>query len=106
MRTPSERFVAAAAACEAFLLTMQLGDEDTLLAFRAAATRFADIRRAIAEKLNAAMRTKEERRRRSWSRDFLMRHPQHNLSVIGAALDFSFPASGLQGLMWGEGAVT
>jgi len=38
---------------------MQLGDEDTLLAFRAAATRFADIRRAIPEKLDAARKTKE-----------------------------------------------
>ena len=35
-----------------------------------------------------------------------MRHPQHNLSVIGAAVDFSFPSSGLQGLMRGEVIVT
>jgi len=38
---------------------MHLGDEDTVPALRVAATRFADIRRAIAEKLKAAMRTRE-----------------------------------------------
>jgi hypothetical protein len=37
---------------------MQLGAEDKLPAFREAATRFVDIRRAIAEELDATMRTK------------------------------------------------
>jgi hypothetical protein len=44
---------------------MQLGEEDELLAFSVAATRFADIRRAIAEEFDATMRTgegEEERR--------------------------------------------
>jgi hypothetical protein len=37
---------------------MQLGDDDKVLAFRVAATRFADIRRAIAEELYATMGVK------------------------------------------------
>jgi hypothetical protein len=59
LRTGSERFVAAAAAWEAFLFTIQLEEDNGLLDFRAAPTRFADIRRAIAEKLNAKRMTKE-----------------------------------------------
>ncbi len=43
----SERFVAAAVACEAFLFTIPLAGEETLADFRVVATRFADIRRAI-----------------------------------------------------------
>lgn len=50
--SPSERFVAAAAAWDAFLFSKQLGKEVLLLGFRVAATRFADIRRAIAEDLD------------------------------------------------------
>lgn len=40
---------------------MQLEEDDDMLAFRVAATRFADIRRAIAEELYATMRVKEGR---------------------------------------------
>ena len=45
---PSERFVLAAVACDAFLFTMQLKDE-TLADFREAAALFADTRNAIAK---------------------------------------------------------
>jgi hypothetical protein len=45
--TPSGRFVATAVACDAFLFMMPLDGIDILLAFRVAATLFADIRRAI-----------------------------------------------------------
>jgi hypothetical protein len=44
---PSGKFVAAAAACEAFLFKMQLAVEEALPALRVATTLFADIRRAI-----------------------------------------------------------
>ena len=44
---PSERFVAAAVACDAFLFMMPLFCEEILQAFRVAATRLADIRRVI-----------------------------------------------------------
>ena len=50
--TPSERFVAAAAACEASLFNMPLESEDVLLAFRVAATLFADIRSTISKYIN------------------------------------------------------
>lgn len=60
LRTGSERFVAAAAAAwEALLFTMQLEEHNGLLDFRVAPTRFADIRRAIAEKLDNRRRAKE-----------------------------------------------
>jgi hypothetical protein len=45
--TLSERFVAAAAAWDAFLFMVPLEVAEMLLAFRVAATLFADIRRAI-----------------------------------------------------------
>jgi hypothetical protein len=61
LRTGSERFVAAAAAWEAFLFTIQLEEDNGLLDFTAAPNRFADIRRAIAQKLDARRRTKEGR---------------------------------------------
>lgn len=54
--TPSERFVAAAVACEAFLLKTPLVVEDKLLACRVAATRFADIRSAIQNKIYGTMK--------------------------------------------------
>jgi hypothetical protein len=59
LRTGSERFVAAATAWEALLFTMQLDEDNGALEFRVAPTRFADIRRAIAEKLDTRRRTKE-----------------------------------------------
>jgi hypothetical protein len=59
LRTGSERFVAAAAAWEAFLLRMQLGECNWLLDFRVAPTRFADIRRAIAKRFYTKRRTKD-----------------------------------------------
>jgi len=45
--TPSERFVAAAVACEAFLFRMPLAGATRLFALRVVATRLVDIRRAI-----------------------------------------------------------
>jgi hypothetical protein len=59
LRTGSERFVAAAAAWEALLFTTQLEEHNGLLDFRVAPIRFADIRRAIAEKLDNRRRAKE-----------------------------------------------
>jgi hypothetical protein len=63
LRTGSERFVAAAAAWEAFLFTIQLEEDNGLLDFRVAPTRFADIRRAIAEKLDAKEGPKREEKK-------------------------------------------
>ena len=55
--TPSERFVAAAVAWETFLFKRPLGEDVTFPAFRVAATRLADIRKAIRkiEKIYYAM---------------------------------------------------
>jgi hypothetical protein len=64
LRTGSERFVAAAAAWEALLFTLQLEEDNGLLDFRAAPNRFADIRRAIAEKLDTNEVTKREEKKR------------------------------------------
>lgn len=49
------RFVAAAVACEAFLLKTPLADEDKLLDLRAAVALFADIRRAMLKELYRTM---------------------------------------------------
>lgn len=62
LRTGSERFVAAAAAWQTFLFTMQLEEDNGLLDFRVAPTRLADIRRAIAEKLDNRVWRRKERR--------------------------------------------
>lgn len=48
-RIPSDKLVVEAVAWDAFLFKMPLDDADTLLAFRVAATLFADTRRAIIE---------------------------------------------------------
>ena len=45
--TPSERFVAAAVACDAFRFIIPLDERQVLLDFRVAATLFADIWKAI-----------------------------------------------------------
>jgi hypothetical protein len=62
----SGRLEAAAAACDAFLFKMPLEGGVTLLDFRVAATRFADIRSAISKELYVtigAVKRKQERKR-------------------------------------------
>jgi hypothetical protein len=63
---------------------MQLGDEDTVPAFRVAATRFADIRRAIAEELDAAMRTREGEERREMLRGNYYASPAVTILALSA----------------------
>jgi hypothetical protein len=59
----SGRLEAAAAACDAFLFKMPLEGGVTLLAFRVAATRFADIRRAMLKELYVTIGAVKRRRR-------------------------------------------
>jgi hypothetical protein len=63
---------------------MQLGDEDTVPAFRVAATRFADIRRAIAEEMDAAMRTREGEERRGMLRGNYYASPAVTILALSA----------------------
>ena len=56
--------MAAAAACDAFLFRMPLEGGVMLLAFRVAATRFADIRSAISKELYVTIGAVKRRRER------------------------------------------
>lgn len=59
----SGRLEAAAAACDAFLFRMPLEGGAMLLAFRVAATRFADIRRAMLKEVYVTVGAVKRRRR-------------------------------------------
>lgn len=92
--TPSERFVAAAVACDAFLFRMPLAGNERLFAFRVAATRLADIRRAILyvhQRNSDVAKYKEEKEDEVVGLEILC-VSLHNLSVIGTLLPKFFSA--------------